>query len=84
MVIDRGVDRGFHTMECYWAVKKEWNNAICSYMDGTRDCHAELIKSDIKRNLHDITYKWNLKRNDTNELTEQKQIHRLRELTYGY
>ena len=27
---------------------------------------------------------WNLKRNDTNELTRQKQTHRLREQTYGY
>ena len=26
----------------------------------------------------------NLKRNDTNELTKQKQTHRLRDRTYGY
>ena len=26
----------------------------------------------------DITYMWNLRRNDTNELTKQKQTHRLR------
>ena len=32
----------------------------------------------------DITYMWNLRRNDTNELTKQKQTHRLRKKkTYG-
>ena len=27
---------------------------------------------------------WNLKRNDTKELTEQKDTNRLRELTFGF
>ena len=27
---------------------------------------------------------WNLKRNDTNQLTKQNQTHRLGEKTYGY
>ena len=31
----------------------------------------------------DIPYTWNLKRNGTNELPEQKETHRLREWTYG-
>ena len=31
----------------------------------------------------DMPYMWNLKRNDTNELTKQKETHRLRERTYG-
>ena len=31
---------------------------------------------------YDICYMWTLKTNDTNELTEQKQVHRLREQTY--
>ena len=26
--------------------EKEWNNAICSNMDGPRDCHTEWSKSD--------------------------------------
>ena len=26
---------------------------------------------------------WNLKRNDTNKLTKQKETHRLRKLSYG-
>ena len=32
---------------------------------------------------YDIPYMWNLKGNDTNELTKQKETHRLRERTYG-
>ena len=48
--------------------KKEWNNSICSNMDGSRDCHTEWSKSDAERQIsYDITYMWNLK-NDTNEL----------------
>ena len=47
----------------------------------------EIVKlSDISQRereiLHDIGYKCNLKVNDTNELTKQKQIHRLRQGTY--
>ena len=30
-----------YTMEYYSAIKKERNNAICSNMDGPRDCHTE-------------------------------------------
>ena len=30
-----------YTMEYYSAIKKEQNNAICSSMDGPRDCHTE-------------------------------------------
>ena len=32
---------------------------------------------------YDLPYMWNLKRNDTNELTKQSQTHGLREQTYG-
>ena len=46
---------------------KEWNNAICSNVDGPRDCHTEWRKSDREREiLCDIPYKPNLKRSDTN------------------
>ena len=39
-------------------------------MDGPRGCHTEWSKSDRERQIsYDITYKWNLKRNNTNELT---------------
>ena len=48
--------------------KKEWNNAICSNMDGPRDCHTKWSKPDRVRQIsYDITYMWNLKC-DTNEL----------------
>ena len=30
--------------------------------------------------MYDISYMWNLGRNDTSELTKQKEIHRLRKL----
>ena len=54
--------------------KREWNNAICSNMDGSRDYHAKWSKSDRERQIsYDITYKWNLK-NDTNELIYKIEI----------
>ena len=44
--------------------KKEWNIAVCSYMDGPRDYHTKWSKSGRKRQiLYDITYMWNLKNN---------------------
>ena len=52
-----------YTMEYYLAIKKEWNNAICSDMDGPRDCPTEWIKSDRERQIsYDIAYMWNLKK----------------------
>ena len=33
--------------------------------------------------MYDIHYMWNLKRNDTNELTKQIETHRHRQQTYG-
>ena len=35
-----------YTMGYYSAIKKEWNNVICSNIDETRDCHNEWSKSD--------------------------------------
>ena len=46
---------------------KEWNNAICSNMDGLRDNYTKWSKSERERWIpYDITYVWNLKY-DTNE-----------------
>ena len=37
---------------------------------GPRDCRTEWSQSDRERKIsYDIPYIWNLKRNDTNELT---------------
>ena len=41
--------------------KKEWNNAICSKMDGPRDYHTNWNKSDRERQIYAINYMWNLK-----------------------
>ena len=47
--------------------KKEWNNAICSKMDGPRD-YTKWSESERERQIaYDITYMWNLTY-DTNEL----------------
>ena len=50
-------------MEYYSAIKKEWNNAICSNMDGLRDYYVKWSKSDRERQIsYGITYMWNLKK----------------------
>ena len=39
-------------------------------MKGPRDCHTEWSKSETDEEiLYDIPYMWNLKTNDTDELT---------------
>ena len=62
---------------------KEWNNTIFSNMDGPRDCHTEWNKSDKGEISYGIPYMWNIKGNYTNELTKEKETHRLRKETYG-
>ena len=55
--------------------KKEWNNAMCSSMDGPRDYHTKWSKSDKERQIsYDITYMWNLKKHHTNELIYKTEI----------
>ena len=55
--------------------KKEWNKAICSNMDGPKDYHAKWSKPDRERQvLYDITYTWNLKKKDKNELIYKTDI----------
>ena len=56
-----------YTMEYCSATKIEWNNAICSNMDATRDYYTKWNMSERERQIpYDITYMWNLKY-DTNE-----------------
>ena len=58
--------------------KKEWNNVICSNMDGPKDCHTEWSKSDRKGEIsYDVSYMWNLKRRDKNELTCKVERERI-------
>ena len=47
---------------------KEWNNAICSNTDGPGDYYTKWSKSDRERQIYDIIYMKNLKKNGTNEL----------------
>ena len=49
--------------------KYKQNNAICSNTEGPRDNHTKWSKSDReKQTSYGITYMWNLKKKDTNEL----------------
>ena len=58
---------------------KEWNNAICSNMDGPGDYHTKWSKSERERQIpYDITYIWNLIYS-TNESFHRKENHGLRE-----
>ena len=42
---------------------KEQNNAICSNVDGPRDCHTEWSKSETERQIsYDIAYMWALRK----------------------
>ena len=69
-------------MQYYSAAKKEWNNAICSNIDGPRDDYTKWSKSE-QQISYDITYMWNLKKEiHTNLLTKQKQLHRHRKQTW--
>ena len=62
--------------------RKEWNNAICSNMDGFRDHPTMGSKSERERQiLHDITYMWNLKY-DTNELIHKTETDSHRKQTW--
>ena len=50
--------------------QKEWNNAICSNMNATRDDNTKWSKSERERQIpYAIPYMWNLKY-DTNETYE--------------
>ena len=59
MSISRGVDKD--VVPIYNGILlshvKKWNNAMCSALDGPRDCHTEWSKSDSERQIsYDITY----------------------------
>ena len=53
--------------------KKEWNNAICTNMDGPRDYHTKWSKSEREWQIpYDITYMWILNY-DTNKLIHETE-----------
>ena len=55
--------------------KNEQNNAICSNMDGSRDCCTEWSQSDTGRQIsYGIVYMWNLKDESTNELIYETEV----------
>ena len=64
---------------CIWNItqplKKKWNNAICSNMDGPKNYHTKCSKpAKGKQISYDIAYVWNLKKNDTNELMYKTEM----------
>ena len=65
--------------------KKEWNNAICSNMDGPRNHHTKWSKSERERQIpYDITYMWNLKYVTDELIYKTETDFRHRKQTCGY
>ena len=65
-----------YTMEYYPTIKGNEINAICRDMDGPRDYHTEISKSDRKgETLCDIPYTQSLNRNNTNKLIYKTEIY---------
>ena len=62
---------------------KELNDVIYSSIDRPRESHTKWSNSDREgETLYDIPYMWNLKWNGTNQLTKQRETHRVREQTW--
>ena len=65
MSIDRWMDKEDVVHTCNGILlshKKEWNNAICSNMDATRDYHTKWSKSERERQIpYHIACMWTLK-----------------------
>ena len=76
MPVDRGMDKEdmvlIYTMEYCSVIKKNEILPFAAIWLGVK-CHIEWSKSDREEEIsYDISYTWNLKRNDTNELTKQR------------
>ena len=75
-----------YTVEYYLAIKKNEIMPFCSNTDGLGDYHTKWTKSDRERQIsYDITYMWNLKKNNTNELIYKTETDsQTSKQTYGY
>ena len=56
-------------MEYYSAIKKEWNYAMCTNVDGLECTMLGEVGQAEGRNVEDSPYMWSVERNATNELT---------------
>ena len=54
--------------------KKEWNNAICSNIDGPRDYHTNWSQTE-KNKYHMISLICKILENDTNEFIHKTETH---------
>ena len=54
--------------------KKEWNNAICSNMNGLRAYHTKWSKSVRERQISYDIFICEILKNDTNELIYKTEI----------
>ena len=78
MSTDRGMDKE-DVVQIYSGIllshKKEWNNAICSDMDGCRDCHTEWSKSKTERQkYHTISLICGIQKNGSHERICKSEI----------
>ena len=77
MSIDRWMDKE-NVVHIYNGMlvshQKEWNNAICSNMNGPRDCHTEWSKSDREEKYHMILLICGIWNNYMNELIYKTEI----------
>ena len=61
--------------------RKRWNNAICSNIDGPRDCHNWLKLVGERQILYDTTYTWNFKKCYKWAYLQNRNSHRCRKQT---
>ena len=74
-----------YTMEYYLGIKKEWNNVICSNMDGRSDYHTKWSKPGRRRQIpYDIAYVWNPKKRYKWIYIQNKNKPTDIEITYDY
>ena len=65
-----------YAMEYYSTIEK---NEIMSFAPTSMDLEI-VIQSEVREEiLYNIPYMWNLKINNTDALTKEKEMHRLRE-----